>query len=274
MPTEFKVINQEQLLSFLFNNLKYSKKEIKSFLKYGSILVNNRVVTKYDYVLRKNDIVSLNVYNKDKNISILYEDSDIIVVDKPHSMLVVSSLKKDEVTLYNLVSDYVKRSNRKNKIFIVHRLDYETSGVIVFAKTEKIKNLLQDNWNSLVINRKYVAIVEGKVKESGTIKSYLKENKNHYVYSSNNGKLAITNYKRIKEDSKYSWVDIDIKTGRKNQIRVHFKELGNSIVGDKKYGHVNKEYNRLCLHAYELSLINPLNNEKMVFKSPMPKIFN
>lgn len=263
-----------KLLDFLFDNVKdYSKKDIKAFLKYGSILVNGRVITKYDYIIKDNDVVEINTYNKDKTIDIIYEDDDLIVVNKESGILVVDSLSNSKKTLYNLVSEYVKKKNKKNKIFVVHRLDQDTSGVVVFAKNEKIKNMLQDNWNDLVLTRKYIAIVEGNVKDEDIIKTYLSENKNHFVYVSKKGKLAITEYKKIKSNKKYSWVDISLKTGRKNQIRAHFKYIGNPVVGDTKYGNKNNEFKRLCLHAYELSLINPIDNKKMVFKSVIPKEF-
>lgn len=265
---------KSELLQFLFDNVKeYNKKDIKNLLKYGSILVNDKVITKHNYQLKDNDIITINKYNKDKNIDILYEDKDLIVVNKESGILVVDNETNKNKTLYNLVSDYVKKSNKKNKIFIVHRLDQDTSGIVVFAKNENIKKLLQDNWNDIVLTRKYVAIVEGITDDEGIIKTYLEENKNHYVYVSNKGKLAITEYKKIKSNNMYSMVDINLKTGRKNQIRVHFKSINHPVVGDVKYGIKNDKYNRLCLHAYELSLINPINNKKMVFKSPFPKNF-
>jgi 23S rRNA pseudouridine1911/1915/1917 synthase len=268
------VARKSKLLEFLFENVKdYSKKDIKTFLKIGSVLVNDRVITKYDYMLNDNDIVTINKYNKDKNIDIIYEDDDLICVNKDNGILVVDNETNKNKTLYNMVSEYVKKKNKKNKIFVVHRLDQDTSGVVVFAKNEKMKKLLQDNWSSCILARKYIAIVEGNINDSGIIKTYLEENKNHFVYVSNKGKIAITEYKKIKSNNKYSWVDINLKTGRKNQIRVHFKSIGHPLVGDIKYGNKSSEFNRLCLHAYELSFINPINNKKMVFTSPIPKNF-
>jgi len=265
---------KSELLDFLYENVKeYNKKDIKTFLKYGSILVNNKVITKYNYQLKDNDVITINKYNKDKNIDIIYEDKDLIVVNKESGILVVDNETNKNKTLYNLVSEYVKTKNKNNKIFIVHRLDQDTSGIVVFAKNENIKKLLQDNWNDIVLTRKYIAIVEGNINNEGIIKNYLEENKNHYVYVSKNGKLAITEYKKIKSNNKYSWVDINLKTGRKNQIRVHFKSINHPVVGDIKYGNKSDEFKRLCLHAYELSLINPINNKKMVFNSPIPKSF-
>ena len=236
---------EERLIDYLKQFKNY-----KTLLKNGSVLVNNKIVTKYDYVLKINDEVTINKYNKSKDIKIIYEDKDIIVVDKPYNLLTISNGK--EISLYNLVSDYVKKNNKNNKIFIVHRLDKDTSGLIVFAKNIKIKNYLQNNWDK--VERRYKALVSGVTKESDILKNYLKENKNHYVYVSNNGVLAITEYKKIKEINNNSLLDINIKTGKKNQIRVQLSNIGHPILGDKKYGTNN--YKRLCLHAYKLVLFD------------------
>lgn len=262
------------LLNFLFENAKeFSKKDIKSYLKHGSVFVNNIVITKYDYALKDNDIVTINRYNKNEKLDIIYEDDDFIAVDKKSGILAVDNDYNTRETLYNMVSEYVKKSNKNNKVFILHRLDKETSGVVVFSKNKELKKMLQEKWNNLVKTRKYIAIVEGKVKNEDILKSYLKENNNHFVYETKEGKLAITEYKKIKESNLYSWVLINLKTGRKNQIRVQFKGINHPIVGDTKYGCKNSNFKRLCLHAYELSFINPINNKKMVFKSPIPKSF-
>ena len=201
-------------------------------------------------MLKLNDEVTINKYNKSKDIKIIYEDKDIIVVDKPYNLLTISNGK--EISLYNLVSEYVKKNNKKNKIFIVHRLDKDTSGLVVFAKNIKTKKYLQDNWDK--VERRYLALVSGITKEGEILKNYLKENKNHYVYVSNIGALAITEYTKIKEINNNSLLDINIKTGKKNQIRVQLSNIGHPILGDKKYGSNN--YKRLCLHAYKLVLFN------------------
>lgn len=240
-----KVIKEERLIDYLKQFKNY-----KTLLKNGSVLVNNKIVTKYDYMLKINDEVTINKYNKSKDIKIIYEDKDIIVVDKPYNLLTISNGK--EISLYNLVSDYVKKNNKKNKIFIVHRLDKDTSGLIVFAKNIKTKNYLQNNWDK--VERRYKALVSGITKESDILKNYLKENQNHFVYVSNNGALAITSYKKIKEINNNSLLDINIKTGKKNQIRVQLSNIGHPILGDKKYGTNN--YKRLCLHAYKLVLFD------------------
>ena len=175
-----------------------------------------------------------------KKLDIIYEDKEIIVVNKEAKLLTISTDKVKNHTLYNEVSNYVKKQYPKNKIFVVHRLDKDTSGVILFVKNEKIKKAFQDNWENI-----------------GIIKSYLFETKTLQVLSSNNpnkGKLAITEYESIKESKKYSLVKINILTGRKNQIRVHLNLIGHSIVGDKKYGALTNPLNRLGLHATRLLL--------------------
>ena len=215
---------------------------------------------------------------KKKRLDIIYEDKDIIVVNKPSGLLTISTAKEKEKTLYKEVSDYVKKSNPKIKIFIIHRLDKDTSGIVIFAKNQNIKYMYQNAWDKLVLKRGYIAVVNGILSQnSGRVKSYLKETKTLLVYSSNDkkeGKLAITDYNVIKENKNYSMLNIDIKTGRKNQIRVHMKDIGNPILGDKKYGNKKSSFNRLFLHANELVVINPKNNKKMEFKANIPKNFD
>ena len=190
---------------------------------------------------------------KKKKLDIIYEDKNILVINKPTGILTVSNSKEKEKTLFFEVSSYVKKSNPKAKVFIINRLDKDTSGIVLFAKNQNIKYKYQNAWNDLAIKRGYIAVVNGKLdKKQGTIKSYLKETKTLLVYSSNdskNGKLAITNYKVVEESKHYSKLEIDIKTGRKNQIRVHLNDLGNPIVGDKKYGDKKNKSSRLMLHA-------------------------
>ena len=211
---------------------------------------------------------------KDK-LDIIYEDKYIIVINKPSHLLTISTDNEKEKTLFHKVMLYEKRKNKNNKVFIVHRLDKDTSGLVLFAKDEKIKFKLQNDWDKLT-KRGYVAVVHGKTKDKDTLKSYLAETKTLLVYStdSKNGKLAITEYQRLKENKKLSLLKIKIKTGRKNQIRVQLNDNGNSIVGDKKYG--NNKFDplrRLCLHANYLEIIHPVTNKKIVFETDIPKDF-
>ncbi len=260
-----KVNKKDDLVNYLINNSDYTRNKIKTLFKYKKILVNNHIVNKLPCIVNINDSICINL---DKDIktpfSIIYEDENILVVDKKAGLLTIGTNKFDTNTLYRQVRDYC--NNKKNHIFIVNRIDKETSGIVMFAKSEKIKNAYQNNWNDIVTNRSYVALVEGKISSDGRIDNLLYEEKNTFVHSSKIGKRAITNYKVLKSNSKYSLLDINIETGRKNQIRVHMSELGYPIVGDKKYGSKIDPINRMCLHAYKLELINPLNGKKMVFK--------
>jgi len=215
---------------------------------------------------------------KKNKLDIIYQDKHILVINKPCGLLTVSTDKEKEHTLFHQVYTYEKQKNKNNKIFIVHRLDKDTSGLIIFAKSEKVKYELQNNWDSLVKERKYIALVCGNVKkDKDTIKSYIKENKNFISYSSNkkgDGKLAITYYEKIKSNAKYSLLNIKIYTGRKNQIRVHMNDIGHPIVGDKKYNSPLNPIKRMGLHATELEVIHPITKETLTFKSPIPKSFN
>lgn len=232
--------------------------------------------TEYNYLLKKGDIVSIKEYKTKKHneeLKIIYEDKNIIVIDKPAGLLTISTNKEKEKTLYHMVSDYIKYPNKNNKIFVIHRLDRDTSGIVMFAKTEKIKKVYQNNWNEIVKKRNYIAIIEGHLtKKKGVISLLLKEIDN-MVYVDKYGKTAITNYQVIKENEKYSMLKIDIKTGRKNQIRVHLKEIGHPIIGDKKYGSNINPIKRLALHANILEIQNPLTKKIERYESKEPISF-
>lgn len=207
-------------------------------------------------------------------IKILYEDKSIIVVSKPSNLLTISTDKEKEKTMYHQVLEYEKKKNKNNRIFIVHRLDKETSGIIVFAKNKEVKDKLQENWDD--VKRYYVAIVEGTFKEkNGECKSYLIEDKNHIVHITNekNGKFAHTRYSIINENKKYSLVDIQILTGRKNQIRVHMKELNHPILGDKKYGKSMNSVKKMYLHAYKIVFKHPITKKLVKIKEEIPEDF-
>ena len=210
-------------------------------------------------------------------LSILYEDHDILVVDKRSGLLTVSNEKVKENTAYFLLTKYVRKGNQKskNRIFIVHRLDRDASGVIVFAKNENAKRYLQAEWQGF--KKIYYAIVHGTLpKKEGIITSYLAENRAHKMYSVNDpkkGKLAKTGYKVLRESKKYSLLEIDLLTGRKNQIRVHFSEKGCPIAGDKIYGEKKKGIKRLTLHAASITISHPYTKEEMTFEAKVPAYF-
>ena len=207
-------------------------------------------------------------------IKILYEDKSIIVVSKPSHLLTISTENERERTMFHKIIEYERKKNKNNKIFIVHRLDKDTSGIIIFAKNERVKKILQDNWDKT--KRYYMAIVEGiPTDKEKTIKSYLKENSRLITYTTtdSDGKLAITKYKLIKHSKKYSLLDIEILTGRKNQIRVHMSDNKTPIIGDKKYGAKTNPINRLGLHAYKIIFTHPITKNEMVIEDKLPLEF-
>ena len=270
------VLYNDELFNYLRNNLvSKSKNNIKSLLKNECVYVNNKLVTKYNYIVNKNDVIVIgkNIKKDNFNLKIIYEDNDIIVVDKPTKILTISNDKEKEKTLYREVSNYLKRE--KKKVFVIHRLDFDTSGVIMFAKSQKVQQLYQDNWNNLAKVREYTAVVQGKTNNKGHIESYLKMSKSLQVYSSKNkdGLFSITDYERIKFNDKYSMLKILISTGRRNQIRCHMYDIGHPIVGDLRYKSKDNFLGRLALHANRLEIINPISNKLMIFTSEIPKEF-
>ncbi|MES0490576.1 MAG: RluA family pseudouridine synthase [Leptospirales bacterium] len=212
-----------------------------------------------------------------RGLKILYEDHDILVVFKSSGLLTMSTDRIRDKTAYFLLNNYVRKGVEKsrNRVFIVHRLDRDTSGVLVFAKSEKVKIFLQAEWKGF--SKKYYAVVHGILsKKEDVISSYLTENIAHKVYSVQDpakGKLAQTGYKVLKEGKNYSLLEIDLKTGRKNQIRAQFSEMGHPVAGDKVYGNNDKENRKLALHAGVLTLLHPVSKEKMVFEAPTPGYF-
>lgn len=204
-----------------------------------------------------------------KKMDIIYEDKELLVINKPSKLLTISDGKKNN-TLYSMARSYVKKQHKSNKIFIVHRLDKDTSGIVIFAKNEKLKKYLQDNWNKIT-KREYIAILEGKLKnKNGVIKEYLKETKTHKVYATKNklGEYAETHYEVINYTNHNTLVKINIKTGKKNQIRVGFSNLGHPIIGDKKYGAKTNPLKRLGLHASSLNIIINSKNYEFICKVP------
>ncbi|MFH1691678.1 MAG: RNA pseudouridine synthase [Candidatus Omnitrophota bacterium] len=212
-----------------------------------------------------------------KGIEIIYEDRDILVIDKPPRLLTMASQTEKEKTAYHILTDYVRKGYVKSpkRIFIVHRLDKDTSGLVIFAKTESAKIGLQEEWDKT--EKRYLAIVYGKLtKKSDTITSYLTENAAHVVYSTQNksiGKLSTTQYTVLKETKDFSLLEINLVTGRKNQIRVHLAEKGHPVVGDTKYGQKNESHKRLALHAYSISFLHPWNGKKMSLETKIPIYF-
>ena len=273
------VVNKDsELLEYLYEHLDMPKKRIKQYLVHGSVYVEDDRVTQYNYPLVAGMKITIDTNSKHiKNLpfEIVFEDDHLIVVNKPSGLLTIATEKEKERTLYHIVRDYVVSKNPHGRIFIVHRLDRDTSGIVLFAKDEKTKNQLQENWNEYVLLREYTAIVTGHPKEeSGQIVQYLKETKANLVYVSprEDGKKAITNYFVLKTSDKYSMLKVTIETGRKNQIRVAFASKKMPILGDKKYGEKSK-VNRLYLHANRLKLYYPVIKKEILFETSIPTEF-
>ncbi|MEG0327162.1 MAG: RluA family pseudouridine synthase [Erysipelothrix sp.] len=277
MKHTLKVTHETQLLDFILSeNLPYSRSKIKSLLKHGCIAIDNEVTTQFDDPIHEGQTITIVEHNnqKDTPLKILYEDNEILVIEKPYKLLTIATNKNEDMTAYRLASEYVKSQNTRNRIFVVHRLDQDTSGVLMFAKSEAVKNLYQKDWNNLVLDRTYVAIVEGSVKkEEDTVKSFLRENKTTHMYSTTSGQEAITHYKVIKKTDNVSILKVNIDTGRKNQIRVHMNDIGHPIIGDRKYDAKTNPLKRLGLHAYRLQIKNPKTKKVMTFIAPLPPKF-
>ena len=273
------VVNKDsELLEYLYEHLDMPKKRVKQYLVHGAVYVNEDRVTQYNYPLVAGMKIMIDTNSKNSRnlpFSIIFEDDHLLVVNKPSGLLTIATEKEKERTLYHIVRDYVASKNPHGRIFIVHRLDKDTSGIVLFAKDEKTKNQLQENWNDYVSLREYTAIVCGHPKEeSGQIVQYLKETKTNLVYVSprEDGKKAITNYSVLKTSDKYSMLKVTIETGRKNQIRVAFASKKMPILGDKKYGEKSK-VNRLYLHANRLKIYYPVIKKDILFETSIPTEF-
>ena len=274
------------IMEFAFRMLPDAKRgDIKKWLKYNHFAVNGRVVNAFDSPVAPGDVVELNftrpfaVFSHPR-LRIVYEDDDILVVEKGYGLLSVGtdSSKKSKVeTAYSILRDYVKSVHPSNKIFIVHRLDRDTSGLMIFAKNIEAKENLQHNWNNMALERKYVALLDGELEEqSGVIRTHLAETSQHEVYSvagGEEGKLAVTRYRVRKKGKGHTLAEFSLDTGRKNQIRVHAHDLGCPITGDKRYGNGSGPLHRLALHAETIRFAHPITREDMNFTSPVPSQF-
>lgn len=275
-----------KLLDYLIEAMPdASRTTLKSYLAHRQILVNGKLATAFDYHLSKGDEVQIldrgiEKQNPNSRLKIIYEDPHIIIIEKKNGLLTMSTGKEGEQTAYSMLMEHVRRQsgNSEARIYIVHRLDRETSGLLLFAKSEETQQRLQENWNNNIIERQYVAVVEGELEQKkGQIASWLTENpKSFKMHSSpidNGGKKAITNYSLIKSNGKYSLVSISLETGRKNQIRVQLASIGHPVAGDKRYGARTNPINRLCLHANLLAFVHPTTGERMKFDTGIPQLF-
>lgn len=279
----YTVAEQYTLLEFLLANVEGVKRTvIKQMLAHNQVAVDDMPQRQFDPPLEPGQVVKVNFTREfhvfyHRRLKLVYEDDDIIVVNKGYGLLSMGNDKTKDGTAYSILRDYVKKKNPLNKLFIVHRLDRDTSGLMMFAKNEKAKEGMQHNWNNMVLNRKYLAVVEGAPEQDcGTVRSYLVENSQFEVYSTDNeeeGQLAVTRYSTLRKGRDYSLLEVELDTGRKNQIRVHMKDLGHPISGDRKYGAAASPIHRLALHAQTLRFIHPITRKEMSFATPIPASF-
>lgn len=297
-PKQDTILHVEQdtlLISFLQSKMGgMAKASIKQLLGQRRVKVNNVIQTRHDTPIRRGNTVVIssgrgNIELRHPKLRIIYEDDALIVVDKKNGLLTVPvSQTSKETTVYSILKEYVKKQSYRNTVHVVHRLDRETSGLLVFAKTPELQEYMRTYWRQLVTKRTYVAVLEGDLSEKeGKITSWLTENNRTALVSSspvdNGGQLAITNYRVLKECSiasergfiDNSLVELNLETGRTNQIRVHMASIGHPVVGDRKYGNGNDNspMDRLCLHARVLEFIHPMTERKVCFEATVPKEF-
>ncbi|MDE5807535.1 MAG: RluA family pseudouridine synthase [Muribaculaceae bacterium] len=273
------------LMDFISSCRKDVKRnEIKKWLKFGHLMVDGIVTSAFDAPVEPGGVVKLNVTRpftifRHPRIEIVYEDDDVIVINKGYGLLSVGAYNaKKEPNAYDIIRNYVKEVDPKNKLFIVHRLDRDTSGLMMFAKSAEAQETLRHNWNNMILERLYVAVLEGNLEQDqGYVKSRLAENSQYVVYSTDNpdeGRVAVTHYKVLGRGNGYTLAQFSLDTGRKNQIRVHASDLGHPITGDKKYGATKNPLHRLALHAQTLRFAHPVTRKDMFFESPMPPKFS
>lgn len=277
-----KVEEDDALLAFLLRLLSgQSRSSVKALLAHRQILVNGKVTTQFDAPLRKGDEVTVSyergkVELRNPLLTIVWEDDDLIVVNKKNGLLSVANARVKERTAYHILSDYVKKTDPRNKIFILHRLDRDTSGLMMFAKNPEVQKRLQSKWNTMITERTYVAVVEGRPeRDTDLLVSTLTENKRMQVYVSaeGEGKEAVTRYRVVRSNGRYSLLELDLETGRKNQIRVQMQSIGHPVAGDYKYGAETDPAGRLMLHAKRLYFIHPVTGVEMRFDTRTPDAF-
>ena len=280
---QYEVKEEGQLLDWLLNNVKgVSRSKVKATLKGKGIKVNGKIVTRFDYALRPGMRISMsktkqnNAVFKNRYVKIVYEDQYLVVVEKNIGILSMAA-GHSSLNVKSVLDDYFKKSRQKCTAHVVHRLDRDTSGLMVYAKDMETEQILEHNWHQIVYDRRYVAVVSGEMEQDeGTIQSWLKDNKAYITYSSpvdNGGKLAITHFHVLDRTTEHSLVEYKLETGRKNQIRVHSADMGHPVCGDEKYGNGDDPIHRLCLHAWLLCFNHPITGEPMEFETPVPTAF-
>lgn len=277
----YQVKEEAPLLEWLLANLKQSKSKVKATLQGRGIKVDNKVVTQFDYMLVPGMQVSIsktkrNDSFKSRYVKIVYEDQYLVVIEKNIGILSMAAGHKS-LNVKSVLDDYFHKSHQTCRAHVVHRLDRDTSGLMVYAKDMQTEQILEKNWHNIVYDRRYVAVLSGQMEDNdGTIANWLKDNKAYVTYSSptdNGGKYAVTHFHVFDRSENHSLVEFKLETGRKNQIRVHAADMQHPVCGDVKYGNGDDPLHRLCLHAYVLCFHHPVTHESMEFETPIPTTF-
>ena len=278
----YEVMQDDTLLNFLLNNVKESRSKIKATLQGRGIKVNGKTVTQFDFPVAKGTKIDVsktkrnNDKLKSRYVKIVYEDQYLVVIEKNIGILSMAAGHKS-LNVKAVLDDYFKKSRQRCTAHVVHRLDRDTSGLMIYAKDMETEQILEHNWHDIVFDRRYVAVLSGEMEEhEGTIENWLKDNKAYVTYSSpvdNGGKYAITHFRTLDRTTEHSLVEFKLETGRKNQIRVHSADMNHPVCGDVKYGNGDDPIHRLCLHAYMLCFYHPVTHQPMEFQTMIPAQF-
>lgn len=282
MYAEYTVQSEAQLLDWLIANLKpLSRNKVKDILQGRGIKVNGKIVTQFDYPLTAGQKISVSKSKKNdtfksRYVNLVYEDPYLVVIEKKPGILSMAAGHKS-LNVKSVLDDYFHRTRQRCTAHVVHRLDRDTSGLMVYAKDMQTEQILEHEWHNIVYDRRYVAVVSGEMEDDeGTIANWLKDNKAYVTFSSpvdNGGKYAVTHFHVLDRTTEHSLVEYKLETGRKNQIRVHSADMGHPVCGDVKYGNGDDPIHRLCLHAYMLCFYHPVTRARMEFQTPIPSQF-
>lgn len=275
----YTVKTEAPLLQFLLDNVGQSRSKIKATLQGLGIKVDGKTVTQFDFLLQPGQDVAVSRNKRNQHgfssryVKIIYEDQWLLVIEKAAGILSMAA-GHSSLNVKRVLDDYFQKSRQPCRAHVVHRLDRDTSGLMIYAKDMQTEQELEHRWHDIVYDRRYVALLSGRMEQqSGTIENWLKDNKAYYTYSSyedNGGKYAITHFRTLRVGESHSLVEFRLETGRKNQIRVHAAEMGHPVCGDVKYGNGDNPLHRLCLHAYMLHFTHPVTGQPMEFQTPVP----
>ena len=276
------VEKEQPLLEFLLEHVRLTRTKVKQTLQGQGIKVDGKTVTQFDYPLRPGQKVAVSKTKrnqrgfKSRYVKVVYEDRWLVVVEKQAGILSMAA-GHSSLNVKSVLDDYFHKTGQKCRAHVVHRLDRDTSGLMVYAKDMETEQLFEHNWHDLVYDRRYVAVVSGEMEQDqGTVANWLKDNKAYVTYSSpvdNGGKYAVTHFFTLDRTTEHSLVEYKLETGRKNQIRVHSADMGHPVCGDTKYGNGDDPLHRLCLHAFLLCFTHPVTHERMEFEMPIPVAF-